>query len=204
MHLGLNIVRSRDKWYVYTRDRTKCLLKGFVGTRDEIDAYVSENIDALISSAVENEALRLRMEETRLQQERDKRARHRKVAALELDRITAKRCRQKGIEYRMTPELITDMLAYAGDECEVSRMAFDYGDMKVRREWHKNPLSPSLDRIERGAGYSVSNVRVVCTSVNIAINEWGLPHFLKICQAVAARDPENVLQTDRFRSFSMG
>lgn len=204
MHPSLNIVRSRGKWYVYTRDKTKCLLKGFVGTREDIDAYVSTNIESMISSAVENEALRIRMEEVRRQEERDKRARHRRVAALELDRITAKRCRQKGIPYEMTADQINELLAAAGDECEVSCLAFDYGDMKVKRQWHKNPLSPSLDRIDRGSGYSATNVRLVCTSVNIAINEWGLPHFLKICQSVAARDPEIVLQTDRFRSVFIG
>jgi hypothetical protein len=43
---GLNIVRPRGKWYVYRRDTGKPLVKGFVGTRDDLQKHM-ESIDFL-------------------------------------------------------------------------------------------------------------------------------------------------------------
>ena len=31
----------------------------------------------------------------------------------------------------------------------------------------------SLDRIDSSKGYTVENCRLVCTAVNLAMNEWG-------------------------------
>lgn len=193
---GLNITRARGKWYVYTRDTHKCLVRGFIGGRDDIEQHVANNLDSLLAAATENEKLKD-------DRARASRARHRTFAAIQLHKTTEKRCRQKGIYFDLSIDDIHDILFHAGDECEVSRLPFDYGEKEVTREWHKNPFLPSLDRVDRGMGYSRCNVRVVCTSVNIGINEWGLAHFLKICLSVASRDPEIVLQTDRFQSNFM-
>lgn len=188
---GLNFVCARGKWYVYTRDRSKCLLRGFVGSRADVDQYVEANLGKLHADAAESEAQRLRRAALR-------RAKFRKLAAERLHRITLKRCRQKSIPFELTAEQVETMLLKAGDQCEVSRLPFDYGETDTKREWHRNPLMPSLDRIQRDQGYRPSNLRVVSTSVNIAINEWGLAHFLRICRAVSQRGLENVLQTDGF------
>lgn len=39
---GLNIVNGRGRWYVYRRSTGEALIKGFEGTRDELDAKISE------------------------------------------------------------------------------------------------------------------------------------------------------------------
>jgi hypothetical protein len=35
------------------------------------------------------------------------------------------------------------------------------------------PFGPSLDRIVAGGRYEIGNVRLVCTIVNFAMNQWG-------------------------------
>jgi len=45
---GLNIVCPRGKWYVYHRDSKKPLVKGFVGTRDDLLKFM-EGVDFLAS-----------------------------------------------------------------------------------------------------------------------------------------------------------
>ena len=191
----LNFVAARGKWYVYSRDKSKCLLRGYVGSRDDVEKYVGDNLATLMAQATENASREAEM--TRL-----RRAKFRRLAAVKLHGITSKRCKQKGLFFDLTVEQIYHLLFAASDACEVCGLPFDYGEAETKREWHRNPSAPSLDRVMRGDGYRPGNVRVVYTSVNIAINEWGLQQFLKICHAVAARDPEIVLQTDLYQPFS--
>lgn len=66
--------------------------------------------------------------------------------------------------------------------CELSGLPFD---LAPNNQFHRNPNSPSLDRIDNSnRDYSPENTRVVLTSLNGAINEYGLEHFLKTAIAV--------------------
>lgn len=51
-------------------------------------------------------------------------------------------------------------------------------------KYHKNPFSPSLDRIVPQRGYVPGNLRIVCTLVNFAMNEWGYDDFKRIMVAI--------------------
>ena len=46
----------------------------------------------------------------------------------------------------------------------------------------KNPFSPSIDQIIAGAGYLESNARLVCTAINLALNEFGDATFRSIAE----------------------
>jgi hypothetical protein len=66
--------------------------------------------------------------------------------------------------------------------CEVSGLPFD---LSPSVKFSKNPFSPSLDRIDsKNPEYSKQNTRLVLTSVNHALNEFGLNHLLKIAKAI--------------------
>lgn len=58
-------------------------------------------------------------------------------------------------------------------------MANDYGGRKLFRM----PLRPSLDRIEPKVGYVPGNVRLICTAMNVALNEWGEDVFTVLARA---------------------
>lgn len=55
-------------------------------------------------------------------------------------------------------------------------------------EFARNPFSPSLDRITPALGYVAGNVRIVCTMVNLAMNEWGLENLNILVRAMASRN----------------
>ena len=66
--------------------------------------------------------------------------------------------------------------------CELSGLPFD---LSPSDNFSRNPNSPSLDRIDNSnRDYSPENTRVILTSLNGAINEYGLEHFLKTAIAV--------------------
>lgn len=69
------------------------------------------------------------------------------------------------------------------DRCALSGLRFRYRQDKEGRD----PMAPSLDRIDSRDGYTIENCRVVLLAVNIGLNEWGDDVFLKICKAVARK-----------------
>ena len=65
--------------------------------------------------------------------------------------------------------------------CELTNLKFDLNRCK---ETFKNPYSPSIDRIDSNLGYINSNIRVVLTAVNIALNEFDDATMLPILKAM--------------------
>lgn len=74
----------------------------------------------------------------------------------------------------------------ANGRCEITGIRFGFyeGSIGGRRPW-----SPSLDRIDSSKGYTPDNCRLVCTCVNLAMSEWPDDVFLRMCRAVAKRNP---------------
>lgn len=52
-------------------------------------------------------------------------------------------------------------------------------DSSKRYQWD----SPSLDRIDSRLGYTKANTRLVCTAINIAMNQFGEEAFRLLCEA---------------------
>lgn len=92
-----------------------------------------------------------------------------------------KRAAIKGRPFDLSIEWLQKALHDQGDCCSVSGIPFDYD---APLESVRHPRRPSVDRLDNMQGYTPGNVRLVLSSVNIAINEWGLDHFLALANAV--------------------
>jgi hypothetical protein len=172
---ALKRVTSRGKKYVYVRLTGVALVRGFEGSDEELnDLLASPEITEAAGTPV---AIMKGHKQT-----------WRLSAARGLHKTTRNRAATKGRSYSLSVEAIAKMLADAGDRCQVTGLAFDYRN-NANPDWRTNPLGPSLDRISNKGGYDPDNVRLVCTSVNYAINEFGLAHFEKICRAYVERNP---------------
>jgi len=81
-----------------------------------------------------------------------------------------RRASRKGRECDLKKEDAKALWERCKGACEITGIPFDF----TRKSNQKTrPFSPSIDRIDNTKGYTKDNVRVVCTSVNIAMNQWG-------------------------------
>ncbi|RTE91929.1 hypothetical protein [Bradyrhizobium sp. LVM 105] len=173
---SLKRVTSRGKKYVYLRRTGAALVRGFMGTDEELEELLeSQDIANLAGAPVV--PIRGRLHLWRI------------GAARGIHKTTKNRAATKGRTYSLSVETIAQMLKDAGDRCQVTGLQFDYYN-NANPDWRTNPLGPSLDRVSNKGGYDAENVRLVCTSVNYAINEFGLDHFDKICRAYVERNPK--------------
>ena len=65
--------------------------------------------------------------------------------------------------------------------CELTGLPFDFS-LKGGRG-NRNPYSLSIDRIEGGRGYVLSNCRFILWGLNVAFNNWGDEAFEVIARA---------------------
>ena len=110
---------------------------------------------------------------------------------LAMSRSSAKK---RGIENLLTLDDVRDIAYRSGGNCELSGIPFSYDistnsalDDLYSQKPSKAPYSPSMDRIDSNMGYRIENCRLVCTCVNIALNEWGDDVYLKMCNSTVER-----------------
>lgn len=87
---------------------------------------------------------------------------------------------KRNIPHDITRDQITELYERSRGYCEFSGIKFAYsenGRGKVR------PFAPSLDRIDSNKGYTMSNCRLVCAAVNVALNAFGDDNLDLICAA---------------------
>jgi hypothetical protein len=89
------------------------------------------------------------------------------------------RAKRKKLEFCLTEAMIAPRIIRG--VCELTGIAFD---LNYKGSSHKNPYSPSIDRIDSHKGYVLSNVRVVLTAVNIALGEDGEEVMYPILKAM--------------------
>lgn len=179
----LNCTQARGKWYVYHRHIEMRVLAGFVGSRDELNAKLATmapEIEAKVQAA--NDRFKLKTDGWRMD------------AAKLLHKVTSRRASWRKLPYELSVQTIYDLLREANDQCAVSGIEMVYLPKEGDETWHRRPLSPSIDRIDNGQGYTPSNIRIVCACVNIGINEWGLELFQQVCRAVTEKQSLDVLQ----------
>ena len=75
-----------------------------------------------------------------------------------------RRARVKALEFHITPGHLCHCLETQGYRCAATGREFDLSPVTQ----HKNPWSPSLDRINPHKGYTWENTRVIATIVNEA------------------------------------
>lgn len=100
-------------------------------------------------------------------------AMHQQIVALR------RRCKAKHRQLTITDDdLIALYLAQEG-RCALSGRHLVINPVDVR-----NPDALSIDRIDSSKGYTPDNIRLVTTSVNLALSDLGTPAFVRMCVSV--------------------
>ena len=93
-----------------------------------------------------------------------------------------KRAGLKGQRCDLSADVARQLWARCGGRCELTGIEFEF-------EHHgsnlRRPFAPSIDRLENSKGYEISNVRVVCAAVNVAMNQWGEAVLYRIAEGLA-------------------
>lgn len=82
----------------------------------------------------------------------------------------ARRSRDNARDFPLTMDALQAIALRSDGACEVTGVRFQ---MERWSDGRSNPFAPSLDRKNAGSGYIVPNCRLVCSSVNYAMNRWG-------------------------------
>jgi hypothetical protein len=93
-----------------------------------------------------------------------------------------RRAAKKGLEFTISLEWLVALWEYQGGRCELTGIELD---LVTRNQKHRSyvPFSPSLDRCDTSRGYTPDNTRLVCTAMNLALNQFGEEVFAKLCSA---------------------
>ncbi|MCO6440980.1 MAG: hypothetical protein J5I81_07835 [Nitrococcus mobilis] len=106
-----------------------------------------------------------------------------------LYRSSRKNADRRGIPFLITERHLHHLAERSGGRCKVTGIPFDFSRVK---ESFRRPWVPSLDRINGRKGYRPGNCRLVCSAVNIAMNnEWGEGVLRKIAYALVAAGEDN-------------
>lgn len=89
---------------------------------------------------------------------------------------------KRGISFSLTIEEYSELVHLSNGCCMLSGILFDFSETGFK----KRPYAPSIDRINSRFGYTKENCRLVCTAVNIAMNEWGEGVLFNIAYSIIA------------------
>lgn len=99
------------------------------------------------------------------------------------------RAKKVGVPCDITGDDLERMLDEQGYRCAVSGIVLETPPSADERRFRQVPFGPSLDRIIPARGYVRDNIRITCSIVNTAMNEWGLDALLRVVDAMKARRP---------------
>lgn len=91
-----------------------------------------------------------------------------------------KNAKARGIAFSITREEFDKLVRRAGGRCELTGLRFSG---RTHRSVRRRPYVPSIDRIDSAGAYTAANVRLICSCVNYALNEWGIEVLDKILAA---------------------
>jgi hypothetical protein len=91
---------------------------------------------------------------------------------------------QRGIEFEVTATDVAAMLQRQANRCAITQREFSNERPPGQRI---RPWAASLDRKDSDKGYTVGNCRLVCASVNIAMNRFGDGAFVEHMEALVRR-----------------
>lgn len=103
-----------------------------------------------------------------------------KGRAVKLLKAAQSRAVKYNYEFKIDTKYILSMWEEQDSKCALTKIPFE---MENKTQYNSNPYGPSIDRIDSSKGYIPGNVRLVCTAVNYALNEFGEQTFEKICRA---------------------
>lgn len=95
-----------------------------------------------------------------------------------------KGAKRRGLEFSLTVEDVQAMLDRQAGRCAVTQKPFNNAKPPGQKI---KPWAASLDRKNCAIGYTTDNCRLVCASVNIAMNRFGEGAFMEILEAMVRR-----------------
>lgn len=91
-------------------------------------------------------------------------------AFTEAIRNARRRAAKRGLECDLSAEVAQSLWERCKGRCELTMIRFH---TKKEDRHQYRAFAPSIDRLDSRYGYTMNNVRVVCTAVNVAMNQWG-------------------------------
>lgn len=92
---------------------------------------------------------------------------------------TYARAKKRGDDFEFERSDYADIFS---DRCSLTNIPFEF----EKGGWHeKRPFAASIDRINCKKGYVKGNCRLVCVSVNVAMNTWGEAVLYRIAAGLA-------------------
>lgn len=110
-----------------------------------------------------------------------------------------KRAEKRGIPYDLDREWLLSQYKNQNGTCKLSGLELDFSFNAIKGRKF-NPLSPSLDRIDSTKGYTKNNVRLICTAMNLALNNFGEDLFKKVIAGYMSKTYKD--STERVRRSS--
>jgi hypothetical protein len=83
-------------------------------------------------------------------------------------------------KFSLTKQMLHELFVKQNNCCSLTKIPFNLCFFDV---CSSNPFRPSVDRINSNKGYTQDNIRIVCVSVNYALNEFGEQIFKQICES---------------------
>ena len=96
-----------------------------------------------------------------------------------LVRSLKQRAKTMDVPFDLDIDFVKELYSKQSGKCLLTGIAF----ILDKSDTSRRPFAPSIDRINSKLGYTKNNVRLVCTIVNLALNEFGDSSFDKMCRA---------------------
>lgn len=90
----------------------------------------------------------------------------------------------RGLEFHLSIEDVQRMLDLQGSRCALTQRVFS--DERPEGQRIK-PWAASIDRKDSTKGYTIDNCRLVCASINVALNRFGDQAFMELLEAMVRR-----------------
>lgn len=101
-----------------------------------------------------------------------------KILISEMTSSAKSKAKRRGIEFELTKCDIEQLFINSKGRCALSGLPLD--------TTYHSKLKASVDRIDSTKGYSVDNIQLVATCVNVAKNSLTQEQFIAMCKAVVA------------------
>jgi hypothetical protein len=101
----------------------------------------------------------------------------------EILRNAKKNAKSRNLEFSITLTDLKDLAMAGSGRCALTGIEFEYGisqEAAASKSRRKRLWAPSIDRIDPDIGYTPANIRIICSAVNIARQEFSDEILLKI------------------------
>lgn len=110
-----------------------------------------------------------------------------------------RRAKDRGLECDLDDGHAKELWRRCKGRCELTSIPFD---LEKIEGCFRRPFAPSIDRVNAAGGYTASNVRVVCTAVNLAMNQWGEDVLFRLARGLALKQQKWLDAGKRWRDHS--